>query len=226
MTNRPPIATVPIPDGRCSALLYGGSFDPPHRAHLTLPGLVRERLGLDLVVYVPAARSPHKAVGPSAPDEARVEMLRAGLTESPSTAISTYELDAAIAGEPSYTVRTLEAFHAERPRASFCLLIGVDQALSFHRWREAERIVELAPPAVMLRGGAEDQRAVIEQMRAHWSAGEIEAWSQRFVDVGTTIEASSSRVRELLADDPESSALDELLPPGVRRVIRERRLYE
>ena len=40
--------------------IFGGTFDPPHVAHLALAEWAREQLKLDQVLFVPAARPPHK----------------------------------------------------------------------------------------------------------------------------------------------------------------------
>lgn len=219
-----PITTenLPIPRGDIVALLYGGAFDPPHRAHLELPAMVRERLGADVLVYVPAAAAPLKA-GPVADAGDRVAMLQAGLAGRRRTAICTLEIDRAAEGA-SFTVETLREIRRRRPAATLRLLIGADQARQFHRWREAAEVARLAEPAVMLRPPVDDPEQLLDEIAAHWSATEAARWRGRLVAV-PAIEASSTRVRELLATDPCCAELGELLPEAVRRVIIRRGLY-
>lgn len=226
-TPDPPIARNPIPQGTPCALIYGGSFDPPHNAHLTLPPLVRDAIGADLVVYIPAGRSPFKSANPIATGEQRIEMLAAGLHNTDRVAIGTVELgdDTDQLAPPSYSVDTLELLHAERAGTQLRLLIGADQARSFHRWHKAERIIEIAPPAVMLRPGEGEAEALIEDLRTHWNASMIERWRTWLAPIDTTIDASSTEIRALLASDPMHPKLETMLHPGVRRVTDAYALY-
>ena len=93
-------------------LLFGGSFDPPHVAHVQLPRQVRAQLDDEVVVYIPAAQSPHKRNRQPTPTEHRLAMLRAALADTEDTLILTLEVDRAKAGQFSYTVDTLEQLRA------------------------------------------------------------------------------------------------------------------
>jgi nicotinate-nucleotide adenylyltransferase len=87
------ITPLPVPKGAAAVLLCGGVFDPPHKAHVEIPRRVRDELfgrGAWLV-YVPAAKSPHKLDGPVASDEERVEMLRLATARVARCAIWTDE---------------------------------------------------------------------------------------------------------------------------------------
>ena len=49
-------------------LVFGGTFDPPHRAHVQLPALVARQLGCGRIIYIPAAQSPLKSEAPLTAD--------------------------------------------------------------------------------------------------------------------------------------------------------------
>ncbi len=134
-------------------IVFGGTFDPPHVAHLVLPRLARLALEADAVAYIPAARSPHKLALEPTPAHHRLAMLRLTLADENRALILTDELDRATQGEAvSYTVDTLEALRKQlRPDATMRLLLGSDQMRVFDTWHKAARIVELAEPLVMLR---------------------------------------------------------------------------
>lgn len=215
-----PVSTLPIPKSAKTVLLYGGAFDPPHRAHLELPPLARDAVGAELLVYVPAAAPPLKE-GPVASNIDRVAMLEAALHGSDAVAIATLELDR---GGESYTIETLEHIAGKRPKATLRLLMGADQAAQFHKWRSAMEIIRLAEPAVMLRPPEEDAAGLLAEMKPHWSDAELAAWSARLIEL-PAIDASSTRARELLRENPASPELDELLTPPVRDYIRQNKLY-
>lgn len=225
---------MPVPPETRLVVLVGGTFDPPHRAHVELPARVRDVLeggsAGAWLVYVPAARSPFKTDGPVASDADRVKMLTLALEGTPRACVWTDEIDRAEAGEPSYTVDTLE--RARRwldangcAGAAMRLLIGADQALAFHRWREPRRIISLAEPVVMLRPPVDTPRALVEGMRATgaWSDAELGAWESRVVDVGV-IDAAATSIRERLASGG-ASVVEGVVDPRVLEYIREHGLY-
>ncbi len=218
----------PVPAGARAILVYGGAFDPPHKAHFELPPLLRDTLGADFLLYVPAARSPHKDAKPGASGPDRVAMLRAGLRGVGRAGVSTIELDRATdTAGPSYTIDTLRDFASRAGAgATFRLLIGADQAREFHGWREPREIIRLAEPAVMLRGGTHaDRAALLEAMRPHWSEGEMRAWESRLVEA-PIIEASATEARRIIREEGVGAeSLRRLVPPEVIEVIRARGLY-
>ncbi|MDX2114555.1 MAG: nicotinate-nicotinamide nucleotide adenylyltransferase [Planctomycetota bacterium] len=222
------VGRAPVPAGVRMLLVFGGTFDPPHRAHLELPMAALAACGGDWVLYVPAGRSPHKADGPRAGDADRVEMLRAGLEEigaAGRASIGTLELDRP---GPSYTVETLEALRGEIPAGCVMrLLIGADQARVFHSWREARRIIGLAEPLVMPREPLVSAGEVAGALAASgaWSEGEVRAWESRVLAT-VVMPAQATDVRAGLANEGlDGAAARGLLSEGVRRVIRERGLY-
>ena len=163
-----------------------------------------------------------------APFEDRVAMLRASI-DAATASISTIEGERAAPGAPeapSYTIDTLRALRAEvGPGVTLRLLIGADQAAQFHRWRDARGVIALAPPLVMLRTPHDAAADLLNAMRPHWSAEELREWSSRIVEV-PTLDADATTLRERLATHgPDAPGLDDLLPEGARRVIRERGLY-
>jgi nicotinate-nucleotide adenylyltransferase len=68
--------------------VLGGSFDPVHVGHLVLAEEARERRGLDRVLFVPAARSPHKRTAPEASPQDRLRMVEAAIAGNPSFGVS------------------------------------------------------------------------------------------------------------------------------------------
>lgn len=217
------VGPAPIPRDARLVLVFGGTFDPPHRAHVELPLAAREAVGADRLLYMPASRSPLKDGIPETRAADRLAMLRAALEGRDHASISTLELDRP---GPSYTVDTLRILRTRLPpTTAMRLLIGADQAADFHRWREPMEVIRLAEPLVMLRAPLESRHALIESMRPHWPADELSRWERWIVGV-PMIDASATEIRRLLREQgPDAPALRDVLSEGVRTVIRERRLY-
>ncbi len=131
--------------------VYGGTFDPPHVAHLVVAERAFTALRLDELIIVPCGTPPLKA-GTSAPAEARLELTRLAFGDRPEFTVSTVEVD-----RPgvSYTVETLQALVTEQPDAAWWWIVGGDRIADFPRWRSPERILELARLGVADRPGSD-----------------------------------------------------------------------
>jgi nicotinate-nucleotide adenylyltransferase len=123
--------------------LFGGTFDPPHDAHLALARAALEHLGLDAVHWVVAGQPWQKAraITPAVHREA---MVRAAIDGEPRFVLDRTELERA---GPSYTLDTVRALRAAHPGAEWFLILGADQHAglqSWHGWRELLSLVTLA----------------------------------------------------------------------------------
>ncbi len=226
--------------GPSTVLIFGGSFDPPHRGHLLLPFEAARRLGCREIVFVPARVNPLKQATPPSPGEDRVAMLEAALAARVAAgtepripaSVSRIEIDR---DGPSYMIDTLRELHRTlegdqidgedsgeiRKRPRLRLLIGSDQALAFDRWRDWKAILELAPPAVMPRP-PETRTTLAVAYREHFPSNLAGRWSTWTLDLPAE-HVSSTVIRGHLA---RNEPTEELLPPGVQEYIRTRGLYE
>ncbi|MBC04615.1 MAG: nicotinate (nicotinamide) nucleotide adenylyltransferase [Phycisphaerae bacterium] len=223
--------------GPKQVLVFGGSFDPPHRGHIDLAFEAARRLDCDQVVFVPARVNPLKQDTPPCPGDDRFAMLKAALLARKAagteprirTRISRLEIDR---DGPSFMIDTLRELHRTlaiepedpedgppiRPRLR--LLIGSDQALEFDRWKDWRAILELAPPAVMPRP-PETRTTLAAAYRERFPSNLASRWATWTLDLPTT-GVSSTEVRERMLGNEN---VEELLPDGVLQVIRERGLY-
>ncbi len=199
-------------------IIFGGTFDPPHVAHLVLPRLARQAIGADAVAYVPAARSPHKLALEPTPAHHRLAMLRLTLAHEPHALILTDELDNATRGRAvSYTVVTLEALRLRlHPQATMRLLLGSDQMLVFNQWHKSQRIIELAPPLVMMRPSSTSNAPATPA--APFDDG---PWRNHMLTL-PQMEISSTDLRRRLSQGETGSGW---LVPTVADYIRRHRLY-
>lgn len=227
-----PITPLAVPSEARTLIVFGGTFDPPHWGHVKPVVEARELAGLQdaWLVYVPAARSPHKERGPVFSDVQRAELLRLALEGVERVAIWTDELDRAGAqaggkagGQATYTIDTLRRLERLRPSARLRLAIGADQALALHRWREPRELVRVAPPLIMGRGGVESSREnLITQLRGvgFWSEEELNKLASGVVAV-RPVTASATAIRAALAAGGLDAETRDMVPPGVSLALGE-----
>ena len=72
--------------------ILGGTFDPIHMGHLITAEIVRVSAALDEIIFIPAARPPHKENKGEAPPEDRLRMVQCSVEENPSFSVSDIEL--------------------------------------------------------------------------------------------------------------------------------------
>ena len=187
--------------------VFGGTFNPPHMGHLLLTGMVRERFGLDRVLWIPNSRSPFKTGEELAEAADRLAMIRAA-TEG-DVAFSVSEIEIWQRGA-SYTVDTLRKLREEHPDAAFRLIVGSDQWSEFSRWREPEEIVRRAPLIVFPRAGYEQAA--------------VPAGFEKYVEFADTplIDLSSTDIRQRIR---AGRSVRYMAPPAVLEIIEERGLY-
>jgi nicotinate-nucleotide adenylyltransferase len=191
--------------------VFGGTFDPIHVGHLVTGVEARETLGLDLLAFVPALRSPHKSDPPEADAELRLDMVRAAIDGQQGLEASALEVSRPA---PSFTVDTLREMAAIDPAAELVLIVGADQWRAFGRWRDPRGIARLARLAVLAREGERPAAALPEL---------ADGPPPPFVEVPVTrLDISSTLVRERVR---AGRSIRHLVPDAVRRIIEGSALY-
>lgn len=122
--------------------VFGGTFNPPHEGHKKLALEFMSRLSLDLLLIVPTYIPPHKLSDFLADGADRLEMCR--LTFLPlGEKVSVSDMELRRHGK-SYTVDTLRELKERYPKDELLFLMGSDMLLSFHKWRESDKILDFA----------------------------------------------------------------------------------
>lgn len=190
--------------------VLGGTFDPPHVAHLELADAAREQFDLDRVIFVVAGDPWQKSGQVVAAGAERLAMVEAALADRPGFEASAIEIERP---GPTYTAETLEEL--ARPDRELYLIVGADVAAGLDTWHEPDRVRGAATILVADRPGASGSaRQVTEELV---QAG----WRCAVVDLPPR-DVSSTDVRRRLADaEPPGDSL----PPPVVRVVEERGLY-
>ena len=194
---------------RCGAL--GGTFDPPHLAHLVLATVARQQLRLDRVVCIPAGEPWRKAERHVGPPEARLRMLRAAVEPLPWAEVSPIEVERP---GPTYAAETLGELTAADD--DWWFIMGEDALADLPHWHEPRRLVGLARLAVA--GRPPHQLEIPAQLRSL-----VPDIDQRIdvVDMPPLELSSSALRRRISAGQPT----DVVLPEAVRRIAEELGLY-
>ena len=194
--------------------IYGGTFNPPHTGHMQAAKQAVQILNLDKLLLIPDRIAPHKEIPAGSPTpEQRLEMLQIAAVDVPRAEVSDIELKRE---GPSFSYLTVEALREEYPDAELYLLMGTDMFLSFHTWREPERIIRHATLAVFYRGEKGEKEKIIAQRAAMEAMGaKVELVENQVLSI------SSTQLRRLIA----FNCAGEFLPAGVGDYIREKGLY-
>lgn len=200
--------------------IYGGSFDPVHLGHLLVAESCREQAGLDRVLFVPAAVSPHKQGRRMTPGADRLAMIALAIGGHPAFGATTLELDR---GGVSWTVDTLEAIAAAHPTDHLHLILGPDALAGLPTWRSPERILDLATPLAVEREGIDDIAAVVgtEPLRSLLGA----AKAPRIVDERVVCPAIGIRSTAIRAAIGAGRSIRYRTPAAVERYIATHGLY-
>ena len=128
--------------------LLGGSFNPAHRGHRAITRAAIRALDLDEAWWLVSPGNPLKPAAGMAPFAARLASARAMARRAP---IRASDIEARLGTR--YTVDTLRALRRRYPRTRFVWIMGADNLLQFHRWRQWRTIARTMPIAVVARPG-------------------------------------------------------------------------
>lgn len=138
--------------------IMGGTFDPVHHGHLSAASAAAELLGLESVLFAPAAQPWHKRTDHIAPAVDRLAMLELALADFPDFAVTTVDLDR---GGDTYTIDTLDDLDAQFAAAhqaesvQWFFITGADALADLQSWRSPEQLLQRATFVGVTRPGHE-----------------------------------------------------------------------
>ena len=193
-------------------LLFGGTFDPPHKGHMNNLQAAMDCVQPDKVIVMPAGIPPHKKA--STTDAAlRLAMCECFTALSPKVEVSDWEVRQ---GGRNYSVNTVEMLHSRYPADSLYMCVGSDMLLGFTRWYRWQDILRMTALVVESRetGDAAALHAAAEELRRQ-GATVLLAQAQAFPCASSDIR--SGRVPR--------SRWEEVLPPNVIQIVKDNGLY-
>ena len=186
--------------------LFGGTFDPPHNAHVALARAALDEFQLDALHWIPAGQPWQKArtITDAAHREA---MVSAAIDGEPRFVLDRIETRRA---GPSFTLDTVRALRLQHPQAELFLIIGADQYAGLHTWRDWQDLLGLVALAVANRPGP------MPPVDA-----EVLRTPHRVVPL-PMLDISATDIRSRVA---RGLPIDKLVPPAVARYIETNTLY-
>lgn len=190
--------------------IMGGTFNPPHNAHLLIAELAREQYGLDRVIFMTGGNPPHK--NGVADAKHRFNMTRLAIKGNGAFVDDSFEIDRK---EKSYTVHTLEYLKEKYPSDELFFIIGEDSLRDLAKWYKPEKILEMCTLLVFPRKSRESLKSEIEKA--------VTVFTGKILPIDApVIEISSTDIRERIKS---GKTVKYMLPDSVIKYIKEHNLY-
>lgn len=204
-------------------LIFGGSFDPPHIAHVEMASRAADLLHATRILVIPAGQSPLRDGAAGAPPSARLALARLAFASERRAEVLALEVERA---GTSYTIDTLTRLHSagllSPAPALNRLLIGADQAVQFTKWKDWPGILRLATPAILPRAPWDAATLAAELRRQHSVGSDAtDDWTSWILPLPLA-EPSATAAREAISRGAPTTGL---LSPQVRAEIDRLGLY-
>lgn len=195
--------------------IMGGTFNPIHHGHLILSEYIRTEAGLDKIVFIPTGLPPHKVGEEVLEGRIRLEMVQLAIRNNPYFTWSDMEIRRK---ETSYTIDTIGELKRLYDKAQLYLIIGADNLLSIHTWKDYKRVLEEVNIIVANRLGSKRLLVVEEIERLNNSLG------VNIKNINSPIiEISSTEIRERVR---QNKSIKYLVPELVEDYILRNNLYK
>ncbi len=189
--------------------LFFGSFNPIHVGHLIIANTVKERTQLQQVWFVVSPQNPFKASSSLLPDIDRLRMVELAVEDNFELRASNIEFSMP---KPSYTVDTLAYLGERYPQHEFFLIMGVDNLVHFHRWKNYQQILEYVGIYTYPRPQVQETK-IKEEIKNH---PKIEMVQAPLLDISATY------IRDCIS---HGLSIKYLVPDSVEEYIHARKLF-
>jgi nicotinate-nucleotide adenylyltransferase len=202
-----------IPDIEMAKIgLYFGSFNPIHIGHMAIAGYMTEFGGLDQLWFVVSSHNPLKKKETLLADHHRLYLTQLAIGENDRLKVTDIELKLPV---PSYTIDTLTYLKEKYPKNDFCLVMGEDNLITLHKWKNAILLVKECPIYVYPRPNTEKPVSLLlDQILLAADIHRVNA---------PLMEISGTFIRNGIKNGKDMSYF---LPPAVWKYIVEMHFYE
>lgn len=189
--------------------IMGGTFNPIHYAHLLCAEQVRVGLGFNKILFVPAARPPHKSHPDMVSAEHRYEMVKTAIAGNVFFQASRIELERK---GPSYTIQTIKSLQQiYKDTNKLAWIIGADSLIDYKIWRDFDEVLK--------------QCSLIATTRPNYDLNQVplEIRNQVITFPITGSDISGTEIRERLR---KKLSIKYLVPEDVITYIQDHKLYQ
>lgn len=192
--------------------LYFGSFNPIHIGHMAIAGYMTEFGGLDQLWFVVSSHNPLKKKETLLADHHRLYMTQLAIGENDRLKTTDIELKLPV---PSYTIDTITYLEEKYPKNEFCLVMGDDNLITLHKWKNAILLVKKCPIYVYPRPYSEKPASLL--LDQILSAADIHRVDAPLMEISGTF------IRNGIKNGKDMSYF---LSPAVWKYIVEMHFYE
>lgn len=185
--------------------LYFGSFNPIHYGHLIVANHILMNSDLDKIWFVVSPQNPFKKASELEDNTLRLDLVKLAIEGNENFFASDVEFSLS---QPSYTIDTLKVLANLEPKKEFVIIMGEDNLVNFHKWKNYQEILDNYNIYVYPRQGIDNT-----ETPQHPNIHLIDA---------PTINISSTYIRELIAQGKD---IRYLLPENVRKKLVSLHLY-
>ncbi len=193
--------------------IMGGTFNPIHNAHLATAEFIRDKYGLDKVVFIPTGDPPHKKN--ILDKEHRYNMVVMSTLKNDDFFVSDYEISSN--AEMNYTVDTLRYIEKTYPNDEIYFITGSDAVNQMESWKEFQENFKRAKFIAAIRPGIDllETQENIERYRKDYSAN-IEMVYVPSLEISSTYIRSRAK---------SGKSIKYLVPGRVEEYIKKYNLY-
>ncbi len=194
--------------------IMGGTFDPIHFGHLSMAESAREIFELDEVLFIPAAKPPHKVEKNITPEVHRLMMTYLATKSNKFFQVSPMEF---LREGLSYTLDTVDALKKKfGTDTELFFIIGADSMADLYKWHKAQELVQKVNFIAAARPGVEVN---LEELKNFFGAENMQHIHQI---ISPELEISSTELRERVK---AGRSIKYLVPEVVEEYIFKERLY-
>ena len=194
--------------------LFGGTFDPIHKAHIALADAAVKEVGLDELYFMPAYVSPFKIGVKTESGDHRYNMIHEILHYNDAFRVSSYEL---LKQDVSYTFDTLT--HLKKVfQCDIYFILGYDSLVQLDTWYKGDQLLSEFPIVAGKRPGTKSDLAAskIKEYQEEYNA-DIRVLEMAEMDIAAT------DIRECIT---QNEPISDYVVPEVEEYIIDNKLYQ